>query len=237
MNRSKLYLINVLSVISFGLLVGQDLYSQNLGPADYQKKIDEFPTAPVVDVRTPGEFNSSRLKNAMNIDISSNSFANLINKLDKNKPVFVYCLSGSRSSYATRYMREQGFKTVYDLTGGLIKWRAARLPENSGSISKAGEMSLAQYNNLLITDKLVLVDIYADWCAPCKKMAPSLEEIKKEMENSVTLVRINADQNKTLVSSLKVSALPTLLLYKNKKLIWSNEGFLSKSDIISHLVK
>jgi len=107
----------------------------------------------------------------------------------------------------------------YDLSGGMIKWRVAGLPETSGKKSAVAEMSQSQFNNLLNTDKLVLVDVYADWCAPCKKMAPSLDEIKKEMEGKVSVVRINADQNKTLVTGLKVTALPTLLLYKNKKLI------------------
>lgn len=219
------------------LLIGSNTFSQNLGPADFQKKITELPTAPVVDVRTPDEYNKGHLTNAVNIDVNNENFSSLINKLDKSKPVFVYCLSGSRSSYAKRFMLENGFKQVYDLSGGMIKWRAAGLPETSGRTSNVAEMSQSEFSNLLNTDKLVLVDVYADWCAPCKKMAPSLEEIKKEKENSMILVRINADQNKTLVTNLKVTALPTLMLYKNKKLIWSNVGFLTKSEIISHLVK
>jgi len=224
-------------LITAFLFVGLSSFGQNLGPADFQKKITELPTAPVVDVRTPDEFNKGHLKSAINVDINNDNFGSLINKLDKSKPVFVYCLSGSRSSYAKRFMLENGFKVVYDLAGGMIKWRAAGLPETSGKISNVAEMSQSEFNNLLNTDKLVLVDVYADWCAPCKKMAPSLDEIKKEKESSMILVRINADQNKTLVTNLKVTALPTLMLYKNKKLIWSNVGFLTKSEILSHLVK
>jgi thioredoxin 1 len=237
MNKGKLFLLSLLSVLSFTLIVAQNSFGQNLIPADFQKKISELQNAPIIDVRTPDEFNKSHLKNAINININDENFGNLINKLDKNKPVLLYCLSGSRSAYAARFMRSQGFKEIYDLSGGMITWRAAGLPETSGKTSTVAEMNLFQFNNLLNTDKLVLVDVYADWCAPCKKMAPSLDEIKKEMEGKVSIVRINADQHKNLVKDLKVSALPTLLLYKNKKLIWSNAGFLTKDEIISHLVK
>ena len=95
----------------------------------------------------------------------------------------------------------------------------------------------AKFNDIINGNDLVLVDFYADWCAPCKKMAPSLSEIQKEMGAKVEVVKINADQNKTLVKSLNVSALPTLMLYKNKKLIWTNSGYLSKEDIVKRLVK
>ncbi|HCT31463.1 MAG TPA: thioredoxin [Bacteroidales bacterium] len=231
MGKIKLYALLYFSII------GLTSVGQNLSAIDFQKKMQELPNAPVIDVRTPGEFNQSHLKNAVNVNINDESFPNQISKLDKNKPIFVYCLSGSRSSYAASYMRSQGFKTIYDLTGGMIKWRSAGLPEISGKTIAETEMSQTQFNNLLNTDKLVLVDVYAEWCAPCKKMAPSLNEIQKEMETKVNVVRINADKNKSLVANLKVSALPTLLLYKNKKLIWTNTGLLTKQEIVSHLVK
>lgn len=231
MNNIKLF------TLFFFAILGLKSVGQNLNAVDYQKKLAELPNAPVVDVRTPDEFNQSRLKNAVNINIADENFPSQISKLDKSKPVFVYCLSGSRSSYAARYMISQGFKTVYDLSGGMIRWRSAGLPEVSGKSLAKAEMTQAQFNDLLNTDKLVLVDFYADWCAPCKKMAPSLSEIQKEMGAKVEVVKINADQNKTLVKSLNVSALPTLMLYKNKKLIWTNSGYLSKEDIVKRLVK
>lgn len=231
MKKIKFYTLLYFSII------GLTSVGQNLSAVDFQKKVAELPNAPVVDVRTPGEFSQGHIKKALNISINDEKFPELINKYDKSKPIFVYCLSGSRSSYAASYMRSQGFKVVYDLTGGMIKWRTAGLPEVSGNAVASNEMSQTQYNALLNTDKLVLVDVYAEWCAPCKKMAPSLEEIQKELAAKVNIVRINADQNKTLVKSLNVSALPTLMLYRNKKLIWINTGFLTKEEIVSHLVK
>lgn len=94
---------------------------------------------------------------------------------------------------------------------------------------------MAQYNALLNSNKLVLVDFYADWCAPCKKMKPYLDEISKEMKDKVVVVRIDADANKALAKALKVDALPVLLLYKGKKQIWSYKGYISKAEVVKKL--
>jgi thioredoxin len=229
-NRIEIFL----GMLLVGFFLVSNLSAQNLSPADFQKKMVELPNAPVIDVRTPGEFTQSHLKNAINININDSNFPSLINKFDKSRPVFVYCLSGSRSAYAANYMHSLGFKNIFELSGGIIKWRGAGLPETSGNTVSVAEMSISQFNNLLNTDKLVLVDFYADWCAPCLKMAPFLEDIKKEMSGKVVVVRINADQNKSVVKELNVSALPTLMVYKNKKVIWSNTGFQTKEEIVSH---
>ena len=225
------YSILIILFLSFSIISK----GQNLSSVDFQKKMKDLPNTPIIDVRTPSEFSQSHLKNAVNININSDNFVTQISKYDKSKPILIYCLSGSRSAYAQNLMQTQGFKEVYNLSGGLIKWRAAGLPETTDKTATATEMSSSQFKDILNSDKLVLVDVYAEWCAPCKKMAPSLEEIKTEMASKVNLVRINADQHKTIVQELKVTALPTLLLYKNKKLIWSNVGFLTKEDILSHL--
>jgi thioredoxin 1 len=235
MRKNFQVLLVILSVFAFSCSNGQSSSKVNLAANDFQKKIEELPKAPIVDVRSPEEFTNGHIVNAINININSDSFEREINKLDKSKPVLVYCLSGSRSSYAARAMRAEGFKEVYELSGGMIRWRAAGLGETKGATTTSTEMSMAQFNDLLKTDKLVLVDVYADWCAPCKKMAPYLEEIQKEMNATVTIVRINADQNRTLSAVLKVNALPTLILYKNKTVIWSNTGFQTKDEIKSHL--
>jgi thioredoxin len=80
-----------------------------------------------------------------------------------------------------------------------------------------------------------LVDFYADWCAPCKKMAPYLEEIKTDMADRVSVVRINADDNQRMVKQLGIDALPVLLIYKNGVSVWRNEGFIEKADVVAKL--
>jgi len=216
---------------------GQSAPSDNpsVSAAEFSKKIAEFPGAPIIDVRTPGEFSQGHIKNAVNYDISTNEFASQIASLDKSKPVLIYCLSGSRSTYAVSYMKSQGFKQVYELNGGMMRWRAASLPETTDRTTASTGMSKQQFDNLLITDKLVLIDYYADWCAPCKKMEPYLNEISKDMADKVVVVRINADENRALCKELKIEAIPVLQIYKNKTLIWSNTGFIEKEAVVKQL--
>ncbi len=202
---------------------------------EFSKKITELPGAPLVDVRTPGEFSQGHLKNAINYDISKSGFENQIASLDKLKPVLVYCLTGSRSTYAVRYMQSIGFKEVYELNGGMMKWRASNLPETTEKTTVAAGMSKQQFDILLVTDKLVLIDYYADWCAPCKKMKPYLDEISRDMADKVVVVRINADENKALCKELKIDAIPVLQIYRNKTLIWSNTGFIEKEEVVKQL--
>jgi len=216
---------------------GQSTPSDNssVSAAEFSKKIAELPDAPLIDVRTPGEFSQSHLKNAVNYDISTGEFANQIASLDKSKPVLIYCLSGSRSTYAVSYMKSQGFKEVYELNGGMMRWRAANLPETTDKTTASTGMSKQQFDNLLVTDKLVLVDYYADWCAPCKKMKPYLDEISRDMADKVVVVRINADESRALCKELKIEAIPVLQIYKNKTLIWSNTGFIEKEAVVKQL--
>ncbi|MDI1354260.1 MAG: thioredoxin domain-containing protein [bacterium] len=217
-------------------LGGQGANGQtNLAATAFSEKIKELPGAPIIDVRTPDEFSNGHLKNAKNIDWNGDNFDSEIAGLDKTKPVFVYCLSGGRSSSAAAKMRSGGFKTVYELSGGMMKWRAANLPETTDNTIVSPGMTQAEFDQLLQTDKLVLIDIYAEWCAPCKKMKPYLDEISLDMKEKVTVVRIDADANKMLMKTLKVDELPVLLLYKNKSLIWTTTGYIDKEGVLSHL--
>ncbi len=207
----------------------------NLSATEFSDKIKELPTATIIDVRTPDEFSKGHLANANNYDWNGNEFDKQIAPLDKSQPVFVYCLSGGRSSAAASKMRSEGFKTVYELDGGIMKWRGANLPETTDNTITPNGMSKLQFDALLNSDKLVLIDFYADWCAPCKKMKPYLDEISIDMADRVVVIRINADDNQALCKELKIDALPVLQLYKNKTLTWKNTGYIDKVEVVKKL--
>ncbi|MBI5538466.1 MAG: thioredoxin fold domain-containing protein [Bacteroidia bacterium] len=237
MKRFYIFSYILIALIFLGCSNGQ---TQPMKPAlsaiEFSNKIKQLPKAPIIDVRTPEEFVKGHLKNSVNINMYGNDFQQQIAKLDKSKPVFVYCLSGSRSSFAANNMRNSGFKEVYDLSGGIMTWRAANLPETTeNTVANSSGMTKKQYDDLLKSEKLVLIDFYADWCAPCKKMKPYLDEISKEMKDKVVVIRINADDNQSLTKELKIDALPVLYLYKNKNLIWTNKGYISKEDVVKQL--
>ena len=207
-----------------------------LTAAKFAETIKNCPDITIVDVRTAGEFASGHIDKALHIDISNRNFTTEIVQLDKTKPVLVYCLSGARSASAVNFMRSNGFKTVSDMQGGLMQWRAAKLPLVQGA-NAAAPVAGTDMEKLLKTDKLVLIDFYAEWCQPCKKMAPYLEEINKEMGQNVQVVRIDADKEQALTQNLGVTALPTLMLYKQGKMIWRHEGYIEKKDVVERLNK
>ena len=211
-----------------------------LSATEFSAKINQTNNVQLVDVRTPGEFAGGHIKNALNININGNDFDSQISKLDKNKPVFVYCLSGARSASSANYMSKLGFKEVYDLSGGMIKWRSASLPEttdsgNQTNANSSAGISRVDYFNKIKSDKLVLVDFYAEWCAPCKKMKPYLEEISNDMKNTVDVLRIDADASKEVCQVMTVEALPTLILYKNGIQVWRNTGYVTKEEVLNQI--
>ncbi len=82
----------------------------------------------IIDVRTPEEYGDGHIENAVNIDFYSDTFRDDLDKLDKNKTYFIYCLSGNRSGKAMDIMAELGFKEVYNLSVGIKGWIAEGLP-------------------------------------------------------------------------------------------------------------
>ena len=77
----------------------------------------------LIDVRTPEEVDEGFIANSQNIDFFSSSFSTDIGKLDKTKPVILYCRSGKRSEKSAQILKESGFKKIYDLDGGFIRWK------------------------------------------------------------------------------------------------------------------
>lgn len=91
---------------------------------ELQARID---TIQLIDIRTPEEYNSGHLKNAININFFDADFADQINKLDKNKEVYLYCKSGNRSGKASKKLKDSGFLKIYDMNGGILEWNQKNL--------------------------------------------------------------------------------------------------------------
>ncbi|OUL61295.1 thioredoxin domain-containing protein [Flavobacterium sp. AJR] len=224
-----------LIIITFVLASCNGQSSKNVSviePAAFAEKIKATENPQILDVRTPDEFASEHIDNAVNVNWNGDDFATKAVTYDKSKPVFVYCLSGGRSKKASQKLQELGFTTIYELDGGIMKWNAEG---HSKPSTKATGMTSDEYAALLNTDKKVLIDFYAEWCGPCKQMTPYLTKMQKELADKVVIIRIDVDQNKTLVKDMKIDQLPTLLLYENKEVKWKNTGFISEADLKKQL--
>lgn len=102
---------------------------QTINPEQFNKLLllDEIQ---LVDVRTKEEYQVGHIKDALNIDVKDPNFKTNISKLDKNKPVLVYCRSGKRSGDAAEILRGMGFTKIVSLEGGMLSWEEADLPIN-----------------------------------------------------------------------------------------------------------
>lgn len=100
---------------------GQETAIQILNKSDFKKAI-AGQNVQLVDVRTPEEFSEGFIEGAININIYDKTFADKISKLDKSKPVYVYCRSGARSQSAAKQMQQLGFTSIIDLKGGYLNY-------------------------------------------------------------------------------------------------------------------
>ena len=91
------------------------------------------------------------------------------------------------------------------------------------------------FDKVINGDKPVLVDLWAEWCGPCKMIAPILDEVAEEMSDKVTIAKLNIDQNPETPPKFGVRGIPTLLLFKNGAVAGTKVGALSKTQLIEFL--
>lgn len=128
MNMLKQRILSLIFLMTLVSLFAEAQGVKRLDPQNFDLKLKQSKDPILVDVRTAGEYEQGHLANALLIDIYSNDFKSRLSKLDKSKPVFVYCKAGSRSGSAVDVLLEMGFKEIYDLSGGIIAWRQANKP-------------------------------------------------------------------------------------------------------------
>jgi len=220
----------LLLFVVFQLTSCQSQQSKTIETIDgkrYSDKLSNTKNPQLLDVRTPEEYAVEHLENASNVNWNGDDFVSKVEKLDKSQPVFVYCKVGGRSSQAADKLAELGFKEIYNLDGGIMKWQGKKT-SNVSSTPKG--LTSAEFEKLINSDKKVIINFSAKWCAPCKKMAPYLTKMQEELKGKITLVKLDADENKTLMERMKLNELPVILIYENGKETWRNLGYLSEED-------
>ena len=88
------------------------------------------------------------------------------------------------------------------------------------------------FSNIINSDIPVLVDFYADWCGPCKMLAPILKQVKDDLGNQVKIIKVDVDKNQELAAKFQVRGVPTMVLFKEGKQLWRQSGVLQKQQIV-----
>lgn len=92
-------------------------------------------------------------------------------------------------------------------------------------------------DEVIKSDKLTVVDFWAPWCGPCRKLAPVLDEIAGEFDGKIKLVKVNTDENLKLAQRFSISALPSILIFKNGEPVERLVSLMPKSALITNITK
>ena len=208
---------------------------KNLPVNEYEKAISSGDVQ-LLDVRRMEEYNSGHLEHALQADWTiKKEFEERIKYLDKNKTVYLYCLSGGRSSQAADYLREHGFTSAINMEGGITAWKSAgKKVEGKPDVP---QLTLPEYQNKTTSGNIVLVDFGAPWCAPCRKMEPVIADLAKTYGNKLKIEKIDGGIHTNVMTDLKVDALPTFILYKNGKETWRKQGLVTKEEFAAVISK
>ena len=131
MNRIKKYILPVLALVFMSVCTGNAQtetpdkpVAKNVNISEFIELVSSNDDEQILDVRTPNEWNSGIIAEAHTINWFESTFAQEVEKLDKNKPVLIYCASGGRSAKAMAKLQKMGFTEVYNLLGGMNAWKS-----------------------------------------------------------------------------------------------------------------
>lgn len=214
---------------------GQAVSSSQANANEFEKGITTAKVQ-ILDVRTATEFNTGHIKNALQADWTNKTqFTDRVQYIDKDKPVYVYCLVGGRSAAAADWMRNNGFKNVIELSGGINAWKKAEKPLEGSS--NQPQMTLEEYQKSIPTTGTVLVDVGATWCPPCVKMEPILQDLIADKKNEFIFIKIDAGVHTNLLKELNIEPIPVFIIYKNGIEVWRKQGLVSKDELKEQLKK
>ena len=96
---------------------------------------------------------------------------------------------------------------------------------------------MGNFNQIIQSDQPVLVDFFATWCGPCQMLAPILTEVKTNLGERISIIKIDVDKNQAVAAQYQVRGVPTMILFQNGKQLWRQSGVLSKEDLIKIILE
>lgn len=94
----------------------------------------------------------------------------------------------------------------------------------------------SSFDQIINSDKPVLIDFFATWCGPCQMLGPILKEVKDSLGERVSIIKVDVDKNQELATMQQVRGVPTMILFQKGKQLWRQSGVLSKEEIIKNIL-
>lgn len=92
---------------------------------------------------------------------------------------------------------------------------------------------MESFNDVIYSDKLVLVDFFATWCQPCKMMHPVLEQVKNVLGDKIRIIKVDVDKYGVTAGKYNVQSVPTLMLFRNGKALWRTSGAMQRAELLA----
>jgi thioredoxin 1 len=92
---------------------------------------------------------------------------------------------------------------------------------------------MSNFNSIINSEKPILVDFFAEWCGPCKTLAPILKETKSRLGDNATIIKVDVDKNQDAAAAYQVRSVPTLILFKQGKVVWRQAGIVPANDLVN----
>ncbi|HQO08741.1 MAG TPA: thioredoxin domain-containing protein [Clostridiales bacterium] len=199
------------------------------------KKLTESGKGVLLDTRSVPEYNSEHIQNSMLIDLNDPAVKNKLLSLPKDKPLYLYCYSGSRSFAVGNFLARNGYSDIYNLRDGIIDWNRNKFPvvnpKKTAKKTKVDAFTIFEYEKLILSEKVIFIDYYAPWCPPCNEMMPLIDKLTVEYIGKVKVVKINFDDSRNLADRLGIKSVPYFVLFKDGKQIFEKYGKLTEKEL------
>ena len=230
--KCKLCISLLAMVIFFVSCAQQNNNLKTINVQAYKVEIEKN-NVQILDVRTAGEYKDGHIKNALQANWNDNAeFESRTAHLDKALPVYVYCQAGGRSAAAGAYLAQKGFNVI-NLEGGMSNWKMNNLEvEGNANVT---QMRVEDFDKVIAENKLVLVEIGATWCPPCRKMLPVVDSIKKQFGNQLYFLAVDGGIDMEVMKHVQFETLPTFIIYKEGKEVWRKTGIVEGNEFVKAL--